>query len=62
MKRLDEIKKEKEKLESLLETMADYMEFMKPVEEELGEEDLELVTAARGGTSYEQFLQNMKKK
>ncbi|MBE5972079.1 MAG: hypothetical protein E7246_06115 [Lachnoclostridium sp.] len=62
MKRLDEMKKEKEELENLLETVADYIEFMKPVEEELGEDDLEFVTAARGRTSYEQFLQNMKKK
>ena len=62
MKRLDELRKEKEKLETLLETVADYLEFMDPAEEELGEEELELVTAARGGTSYEQFLQNMKKK
>ncbi len=61
MKRLDEIKKEKEKLETLLETVADYMEFMEPAEEELGEDDLELVSAAGTGISYEQFLRNMKK-
>lgn len=61
MKRLDEIKKEKEKLETLLETVADYMEFMESGEEELSEEDLELVSAAGTGISYEQFLRNMKK-
>ena len=62
MKRLDEIKKEEEELESLLETVADYMEFMEAAEEELGEADLEFVTAARAQTTYEQFLQKMKKK
>ncbi len=61
MKRLDEIKKEKEKLETLLETVADYMEFMEAGEEELSEDDLELVSAAGTGISYEQFLRNMKK-
>lgn len=62
MKRLDEIRKEKQEMEELVQKVADYMEFMEPVKEELSEEDLELVAAARGMTTYDQFLKRMKKK
>lgn len=62
MKRLDEIRKEKQEMEELVQKVADYMEFMEPVNEELSEEDLELVAAARGMTTYDQFLKRMKKK
>lgn len=62
MKRLDEIKKEKQDVEELVQKIADYMDFMEPVEEELSEEDLDLVAAAGGKTTYEQFLKRMKKK
>lgn len=62
MKRLDEIRKEKQEIEELVQKVADYVEFMEPVAEELSEEDLDLVAAARGMTTYEQFLQRMKKK
>ena len=62
MKRLDEIRKEKQEIAELVQKVADYVEFMEPVAEELSEEDLDLVAAARGMTTYEQFLQRMKKK
>lgn len=62
MKRLDEIRKEKQEIEELVQKVADYVEFMEPVAEELSEEDLDLVAAARGMTTYDQFLKRMKKK
>lgn len=62
MKRLDEIKREKQEMEKLVEQIADYMNFMEPVEEELSEEDLDLVAAAGPGTPYERFLQKLNKK
>ena len=62
MKRLDEVKKEKQEVEELVQKVADYIEFMELAEEELSEEDLDLVAAAAAIPSYEQFLRNMKKK
>lgn len=62
MKRLDEIRKEKQEIEELVQKVADYVEFMEPVAEELSEEDLDLVAAAGSMTTYEQFLKRMKKK
>lgn len=62
MKRLDEIRKEKQEIAELVQKVADYVEFMEPVAEELSEEDLDLVAAAGSMTTYEQFLKRMKKK
>ena len=62
MKRLNEIKEEKQEMEELVQKIADYVEFMEPAKEELSEEDLDLVAAAGGMTTYEQFLKRMKKK
>ena len=62
MKRLEDIKKEKQEMEELLQKVADYVEFMEPMEEELSVEDLDLVAAAGSMTTYEQFLKRMKKK
>lgn len=62
MKRLDEIRKEQQEIAELVQKVADYVEFMEPVAEELSEEDLDLVAAAGSMTTYEQFLKRMKKK
>ena len=62
MKRLDEIRKEKQEIAELVQKVADYVEFMEPVAEELSEEDLDLVAAAGSMTTYEQFLKRMKNK
>ena len=62
MKRLDEIRKEKQEIAELVQKVADYVEFMEPVAEELSVEDLDLVAAAGSMTTYEQFLKRMKKK
>ena len=62
MKHLNEIKEEKQEIEELVQKIADYVEFMEPAKEELSEEDLDLVAAAGGMTTYEQFLKRMKKK
>lgn len=62
MKSLDEIKREKDEMEALMQKIADYMNFMEPADEELSEEDLELVAAAGSETPYEHFLRKMKEK
>lgn len=62
MKSLDEIKKEKDEMETLVQKIADYMNFMEPMDEELNEEDLDLVAAAGPETQYERFLRKMNKK
>lgn len=62
MKRLDEIKRDKQEVEELLQKVADYGAFMEPAEEELSEEDLELVSAARKIPTYEEFLKRVKDK
>lgn len=60
---LNKIREDEQKTDKLVEDIADYMEFMgdTATDEELGEDDLELVTAARSSVSYAQFLQRMKK-
>ncbi len=60
---LKKIKEEEQKTDEFVQDLADYMEFMGDVsaEEELSEDDLELVTAARNTVPYAQFLQRMKK-
>ena len=49
-------------MEALVQKIADYMNFMEPVDEELSEEDLDLVAAAGPETQYERFLRKMNKK
>ena len=60
---LKKIQEEEQKTDEWVADIADYMEFMgdTAVDEELDEDDLELVTAARSSVSYAQFLQRMKK-
>lgn len=48
-------------MEELVEQIADYAEFMEPVEEELSEEELDRVAAAKACSPYERFLEHMKK-
>lgn len=53
-------RKEQQDIEAVIEQVADYMKFEGFTEEELSEEDLELVSAARTAQSYAGFLRRLK--